>query len=165
MAFTIEFGQRSSQGRPVGSRAHQRFSDATGGHPDFFIPIADCDAMQQRTIVVGVHPSGEGSSLFAWLGVPVGDTAFLRQARERVPRSAGSMPLSGCRVSDVLKQVFVYEGRPTMQNIVQCLPASFCFEVGHFRSFFPGIRRCEYHRRSDMFKRECHSLLQFLCRM
>ena len=63
------------------------------------------------------------SSLFAWLGVPVGDTAFLRQARERVPRSAGSMPLSGCRVSDVWKQVFVYEGRPTMQNIFQCLPA------------------------------------------
>ena len=66
------------------------------------------------------------SSLFAWLGVPVGDTAFLRQARERVPRNAGSTPLSGCRVSDVLKQVFVYEGRPTMQNIVQCLP-SYCF--------------------------------------
>ena len=63
------------------------------------------------------------SSLFAWLGVPVGDTAFLRQARERVPRSAGSMPLNVCRVSDVLKQVFVYEGRPTMQNIVQCLPS------------------------------------------
>ena len=63
------------------------------------------------------------SSLFAWLGVPVGDTAFLRQARERVPRGAGSMPLGGCHVSDVLKQVFVYEGRPTMQNIFQCLPA------------------------------------------
>ena len=63
------------------------------------------------------------SSLFAWLGVPVGDTAFLRQVRERVPRSAGFIPLSGCRVSDVLKQVFVYEGRPTMQNIIECLPS------------------------------------------
>jgi serine/threonine protein kinase len=61
------------------------------------------------------------SSLFAWLGVPVGDTTFLRHARERVPRGAGSMPLRGCHVSDVLTRVFVYEGRATMHNIVECL--------------------------------------------
>ena len=63
------------------------------------------------------------SSLFAWLGVPVGDTAFLRRARERVPRGAVSMPLGECHVSDVLTQVFIYEGRTTMQNIVECLAA------------------------------------------
>jgi len=63
------------------------------------------------------------SSLFTWLGMPVGNTAFLRQAGAWVPRSAGSMPLNVCRASDVLKQVFVYEGRPTMQNIIECLPS------------------------------------------
>ena len=63
------------------------------------------------------------SSLFAWLGVPVGDSAFLRRAKEHSVRGAVSMPLGECHVSDVLTQVFIYEGRTTMQNIVECLAA------------------------------------------
>ena len=48
--------------------------------------------------------------------MPVGDSAFLRRAREHVPRGAVSMPLGECHVSDVLTQVFIYEGRATMQT-------------------------------------------------
>ena len=61
------------------------------------------------------------SSLFAWLGVPVGDSAFLRRAKEHAVKRAVSMPLGECSVSHVLTQVFVYERRPTMQTIVECL--------------------------------------------
>ena len=63
------------------------------------------------------------SSLFAWLGMPAGDSAFLRRAKEHSVRGAVSMPLGECSVSDVLTQVFIYERRPTMQNIVECLAA------------------------------------------
>jgi hypothetical protein len=57
------------------------------------------------------------------VGTSYRDTAFLRRAREHVPRGAVSMPLGECHVSDVLTQVFIYEGRATMQNIVECLAA------------------------------------------
>ena len=63
------------------------------------------------------------SSLFAWLGMPAGDSAFLRRAKKHAVRGAVSMPLGECSVSDVLTQVFIYERRPTMQHIVECLAA------------------------------------------